>query len=66
MGGDEWEEIRLVLLGELFGTIAWALLTEGTEGAGGEWRRVRKISTITAFGVAVLTAKIQIVLSSHV
>lgn len=32
MGGDEWEETRLVLLGELFGTNAW--LTEGAEGAG--------------------------------
>ena len=58
MGGDEWEETRLVLLGELLGTNAWAWLTEGTEGAGGEWRRVRKISTITAFGVATLTAEI--------
>lgn len=55
VGGDEWEETRLVLLGELFGTNAWAWLTEG---AGEEWRRVRKISTITAFGVATLMAEI--------
>lgn len=55
MGGDEWEETRLVLLGELFATNAWAWLTEG---AGEEWRRVRKISTITAFGAATLMAEI--------
>lgn len=50
MGGDEWEETRLVLLGGRFGTNAGAWLTEGTEGAEGEWRRIRKISAITAFG----------------
>lgn len=59
MGGDVWEETRLVLLGERFGTNAcWSWLTEGTEGARGEWRRVRKISTITAFGVAILMVEI--------
>lgn len=51
MGGEEWEETRLVLLGELFGTNAWAWLTVGTEGAEREWCRVREISSITAFGV---------------
>lgn len=40
LGGDEWEETRLVLLGELFGTNACAWLTEGTKGAGEEWCRV--------------------------
>lgn len=58
MGGDEWEETRLVLLGEPFGTNAWTWLTEGTAEAGGEWLRVRKISTITAFGIATLMAEI--------
>lgn len=58
MGGDEWEVTRLVLLGELFGTNACAWLTEGTKGAGGEWCRVRKTSTMTAFGVATLMAEI--------
>lgn len=42
MGVDEWEETRLVLLGELFGTNAAAQLTEGTEGADGERRMGRK------------------------
>lgn len=42
LGGDEWEETRLVLLGELFGTNACAWLTEGTKGAGEEWCRVQK------------------------
>lgn len=56
VGGDEWEETRLVLLGELFGTNAW--LTEGTEGAGEEWHKVRKISTITVTGMATLIAEI--------
>lgn len=65
MGGDEWEEMCLVLLGVLFGTNAWAWLTEGTEGAEREWHRVQKLSTITAFGVVALMAKIQIVLSSQ-
>lgn len=65
MGGDEWEETRLVLLGELFGANAWAWLTEGTEGAGGERHRpgYEKISAITAFGVASLMAESWIVLS---
>lgn len=57
-GGDEWEETRLVLLGELFGANAWAWLTGGTEGAGGEWRKVRKISTITPSGLPTLMAEI--------
>lgn len=57
MGVDEWEETRLVLLGELFGTNACAWLTKGTKVAG-EWRKVREISTITAFSVATLMAEI--------
>lgn len=30
MGGGEWEEMRLVVLGELFGTNVCGWLTEGT------------------------------------
>ncbi len=58
VGGDEWEETRLVLLGELFGTNAGVWLTEGTEEAGGEWSKVRKIPTIAVCGVATPMAEI--------
>lgn len=64
-GAGEWEETRLVLLGALFGTNAWDGLTEVTEGAAGQWRGVRKISTISAFGVATLMAATELVLPSY-
>lgn len=58
VGGDEWVETHLVLLGGLF--IAWAWLTEGTEGAGGEWHRVQKISTVTAVSIPTPRAQVLI------